>query len=122
LDLGSSLDAATCAAIKLCHYIVLVVEPQRVALTLAQAMLSDLGAMDVLRDRIGIVLFNRAPSAASVGLTTVERLLGQVIAVIPPAPELAFQASEVGVPLVQFQPGDPASSRMCDLARYLVTK
>ena len=122
LDLGSSLDAATRVAIKLCRYIVLVVEPQRVALTLAQAMLSDLGVMDVLRDRIGIVLFNRAPSAASVGQTTVERLLGQVIAVIPPASELAFQASEVGVPIVQFQPGGLVSSQIGDLARYLLTK
>ena len=122
LDLGTVLDAATCAAIKLCRYIVLVVEPQRVALALAQAMLSDLEAMDVLRDRVGIVLFHRAPSATSVSKTTVERLLGEVITVIPPAPELAFQAAEVGVPMVQFQPDSQASSQMRDLARYLLTK
>lgn len=122
LDLGSGLDAATRTAIKLCRYIVLVVEPQRVALTLAQAMLSDLGAMDVLRDRIGIVLFNRAPSAASIGKATVEGLLGEVITVIPPASELAFQASEVGVPIVQFQPGSLVSSQIRDLARYLLAK
>ncbi len=122
LDLGTVLDAAAQAAVKLCRYIVLVVEPQRVALALAQAILSDLGTMDVLRDRIGIVLFNRAPSATSVSKTTIEKLLGDVITVIPPAPELAFQAAEVGVPMVQFQPDSLASSQIRDLAKYLLAK
>ena len=122
LDLGSSLDAATRAAIKLCRYVIVVVEPQRVALTLAQAMLSDLEAMDVLRDRVGLILFNRAPSAAGVSKSAVEGLLGEVITVIPPASELAFQAAEVGVPIVQFQPGSLASSQIRDLAKYLLTK
>jgi MinD-like ATPase involved in chromosome partitioning or flagellar assembly len=122
LDLGTVLDSAAQAAVRLCRYIVLVVEPQRVALTLAQAILSDLGTMDVLRDRVGIVLFNRAPSATSVSKTTIEKLLGDVITVIPPAPELAFQAAEVGVPMVQFQPDSLASSQIRDLAKYLLTK
>jgi hypothetical protein len=78
--------------------------------------------MDVLRDRVGIVLFNRAPSATSVSKTTIEKLLGDVITVIPPAPELAFQAAEVGVPMVQFQPDSLASSQIRDLAKYLLTK
>jgi len=122
LDLGSGLDAAARTAIKLCQYIVLVVEPQRVALTLAQAMLSELSEMDVLRDRIGLVLFNRAPSAASISKSAVEGLLGEVITVIPPASELAFQAAEVGVPIVQFQPGSLVSGQIRDLAKYLLTK
>ena len=122
LDLGTVLGAAAQAAVKLCRYIVLVVEPQRVALTLAQAILADLGTMDVLRNRVGIVVFNRAPSATIVDKTTVEKLLGDVIAVIPPAPELAFQAAEVGVPMVQFQPDSLASSQIRDLAKYLLTK
>jgi pilus assembly protein CpaE len=122
LDLGTVLDAAAQAAVKLCRYIVLVVEPQRVALTLAQAILSDLGTMDVLRDRVGIVLLNRSPSATSVSKTTIEKLLGDVITVIPPAPELAFQAAEVGVPMIQFQPDSLASSQIRDLAKYLLTK
>jgi pilus assembly protein CpaE len=122
LDLGCGLDSAARVAIKLCRYIVMVVESQRVALTLAQAMLSELSEMDVLRDRVGLVLFNRSPSAASISKTAVEGLLGEVVTVIPPASELAFQAAEVGVPIIQFQPSSLASSQIRDLAKYLLTK
>jgi len=122
LDLGCSLDAAARVAIKLCRYIVVVVEPQRVALTLGQELLSDLSEMDMPRDRVGLVLFNRAPSAASITKSVVEGLLGEVITVIPPAPELAFQAAEAGVPIVQFQPSSLASGQIRDLAKYLILK
>jgi pilus assembly protein CpaE len=122
IELGSSLDEATCAAIKYCSFIVLVTEPQHVALTLAQTMLARLAAMDVLREKIGLVLFNRAPSAASVTKTTVEGLLGEVISVIPPAPELAFQSGEVGAPMYLMQPASLLCGQIRDLAKLIAAK
>ena len=122
LELGSSMDDAACAAIQQCSFVVLIAEPQRVSLTLAQGMVAKLAAMNVLREKIGLVLFNRVPSAASVTKTTIEGLLGEVLSVIPPAPELAFQASEVGMPMYLIQPGSLVSGQIRDLAKLVATK
>jgi MinD-like ATPase involved in chromosome partitioning or flagellar assembly len=122
LELGSSMDEAACAAIKQCNFVVLIAEPQRVALTLAQGMVAKLAGLNVLREKIGLVLFNRAPSAASVTKTTIEGLLGQVASVIPPAPELAFQSSEASMPMYLIQPGSLVSSQIRDLAKLVATK
>jgi pilus assembly protein CpaE len=122
IELGSSLDEAVCAAIQQCSFVVLVAEPQRVSLMLAQAMIAELASMNVLREKIGVVLFNRAPSAASVTKATIEGLLGEVVSVIPPAPELAFQAAEAGMPLYMMQPGSLVSGQLRDLAKLIATK
>jgi CheY-like chemotaxis protein len=122
IELGTSMEEAALAVLKLCNYIVLVVEPQRVSLTLAQAALARIASIDVARDKVGLVLFNRAPSAASVSKSAVEGLLGPVISVIPPAPELAFQSAEMGVPLFTLQPDSLVSSQIRDLARLIATK
>jgi CheY-like chemotaxis protein len=121
-DLGNGLDDAACSVIKQCRYTVLIAEPQRVSLVLAQTMIAQLEAMQILRDHIGLVLFNRAPSAATVTKSTVEGMLGEVISVIPAAPELAFQATEKGAPLYLMQPGSLVSSQIRDLAKLIVSK
>jgi pilus assembly protein CpaE len=122
LDLGTGLDDATRVAIRQCRYVVLVTEPQHVALTLAQSVMAELTAMDVLREKIGVVLLNRAPSAATVTKSAIEGLLGEVISVISPAPELAFQAAETGTPLCRLQPGSLVSGQILDLAKHIASK
>ncbi len=122
LDLGTGLDEASRAAIKKSSYIVLVVEPTRVALMLAQSMLADLTAMNVPRDKVGVVLFNRAPSAAAMPKSAVEGLLGEVVSMISPAPELAFQAGEQGIPFYLMQPGSLVSGQVRDLAKLILSK
>jgi len=122
LDLGTGLDDATRAVIRQCRYVVLVTEPQHVALMLAQSAMAELAAMGVLREKIGVVLLNRAPSAATVTKSAVEGLLGEVISTISPAPELAFQAAETGTPLCRLQPGSLVSSQILDLAKHIASK
>lgn len=122
VEIGSNLDEANRALLKHCRHIFLVAEPQRVSLTLAQAMITRLGAMDILREKISLVLFNRSPSAASLTKSAVEGVLGEVISVIPPAPEMAFQATEVGVPLFSMQPNSLVSGQIRDLARIVAAK
>ncbi len=122
MDLGSSLDETTSMLARRCNFIVLVTEPQRVALALAQSMLAGLAAQDVLRAKVGLVLFNRTPSASGVAKSAVESLLGEVLSVIPPAPELAFQAAEVGTPVVLLQPDSLIASQIRDLAQLIAAK
>lgn len=121
-DLGSNLDEAVQSVVKECRYLVVVAEPEQVSLALAQAMMAQLKALEVPRDRIGLVLFNRAPSTARIAQDAVEAMLGEVVCAIPAAPELAFQAVEKGAPLYLEQPGSLVSSQICDLARLVISK
>ena len=122
LDLGTGLDDVRRALIRQCRYVVLVTEPQHVALSLAQSVMAELATMDVPRDKIGVALVNRAPSAATMTKGAVEGLLGQVISTISPAPELVFQAAEVGTALCLLQPGSLVSGQIRDLAKYIASK
>ena len=122
LDLGTGLDDVTRAVIRQCRYVVLVTEPQHVALSLARSAMAELATMDVLREKIGVVLSNRAPSAATVTKSAAEGLLGEVISAISPAPELAFQAAETGTPLCLLQPESLVSGQIRDLAKYIASK
>ena len=122
LDLGTGLDDATRALIRQCRYVVLVTEPQHIALSLAQSVMAELATMNVLREKIGVVLCNRAPSAATVTKSAVEGLLGEVVSTISPAPELAFQAAETGTPLCLLQPSSLVSGQIRDLAKFIASK
>jgi pilus assembly protein CpaE len=122
LDLGVGLDDATRVAVKQCRYVFLVTEPQRVALALAQALIADLATIDVPREKIGLVLCNRAHSATTITKSAVEGLLGEVVSVIPPVPEMAFQAVENAVPLYLMQPGSVVSNQIRDLAKLIMSK
>jgi len=121
LDLGSGLCPATQAALKHCNYVVVTVEPDPVALTLAQAMLIRLASMDIYGGQIGFVLVNRSRSAATYTRSVIEELLqSPLIGVITPAPELFFHAAKAGVPIVTSQPDSLTATQFRDLARLLV--
>lgn len=104
VDMGVGLEAVNRALLRLLHYIVVVVEPHRASLLLTQGLLAALDSLEVGRHRQGIVLVNRAPTSTTPSKDTVEEFLQrEIICVIPPAPELAFQATERGVPMVMMQ-------------------
>jgi hypothetical protein len=47
--------------------------------------------------------------------------LGQdIIAIVPPAPEVAFQAADQGEPIIMVQPGNIVSDQFRELARFLL--
>jgi len=72
-------------------------------------------------DKVAVVVVNRTPSAASLSKGTIEGLLNRdVVVVVPPAPEAAFQASDQGAPIIMVQPGNIVSDQFRELARYLV--
>lgn len=121
LDMGAGLDDGTRAAVQLCHYLIIALEAQRVALTMAQNLLTELEALRVPRSNIGLVLINRTPSASSFTRSAIESMLqSTMLTVIPPAPELAFQASESGTPLVIMQPNSLVSTQIKEMARRII--
>jgi len=122
VDMGADLGEANQALLKILNYLVLVVEPNRIALTLAQAMLASLEQQGLSRHRIGIVILHHTHSAVTLGKEAVENFLQQEVkAMISPAPELAFQAAEQGMPMLMVQPQSVAAMQFRQLAEFLAS-
>ncbi|HJW83607.1 MAG TPA: response regulator [Anaerolineae bacterium] len=121
LDLGSRMDDGVKAVLPLCSRLVLALEPQRIAVSLMQALLAELEKVGVGPDKVVAVIVNHSASAASLSKGSIEGLLGRdVVIVIPPAPEVAFQASDLGAPIIMVQPGNIVSDQYRELARHIM--
>jgi Flp pilus assembly CpaE family ATPase len=71
--------------------------------------------------KIGVVMINKAPSGATFTKDTLQGMLKhELVAVITPAPELAYQASERGVPMVIMQPESLVARQFRNVAEFLV--
>jgi pilus assembly protein CpaE len=123
LDLGVGLDEVNRRVLPSCAQVVVAVEPNRVAITLARALLSEMAlSLNLPAHRISIVLINKAPSATTFTKDDLEGLLQQdLVAVVPPAPELAFQAAEDGNPMVTVQPQSLVAQQIRAIADHLAS-
>jgi DNA-binding response OmpR family regulator len=123
LDLGVGLDEVNRRVLPSCAQVVVVIEPNRVAVTLAQALLSEMAlSLNLPAYRISIVLIDKAPSATTFTKDGIEDLLQQdIVAVVPPAPELAFQAAENGNPMVTLQPQSLVAQQIRAIADHLAS-
>ena len=66
------------------------------------------------------MLINKSPSAATFTKDTIEGLLQHdLVGVITPAPELAFQSAEQGVPMVMKQPDSLVARQLRIVAEHL---
>lgn len=122
LDLGNGLYPAVQAAVKHCDYIVIPVEPDPFALSLAQSMVVGLANMDVHAGQLGFVLVNRSRSATTYTRSAIEELLqSPLLGVITPAPELFFHAAKVRVPILVSQPDGLTATQFRELAHSLMS-
>jgi len=121
LDLGVGLDETNRRILPHCDHAVVVIEPHRMALMLAQALLDEMTlSLNLARHRISVVLVHKAPSATTFTKDMVEGLLQHSLAgAVAPAPELAFQAAEQGVPMVVMQPMGLVAQQFQTIAEYL---
>ncbi len=123
LDLGSGLNRLTARLLQELDQLVLVVEPHRVALTMGRDILAEAEQIGVARDRIDVVMVNRAQSSLQVPWQEAEQMVGhEMTAIIAPAPELAFQAAEAGIPIVQFQPTSVLANQFVKLADEIAAR
>lgn len=121
VDMGTGLGETNRTLLRRLRYVLIVTEPQRISLLMTQALLAMLDNLEVGRHRQGIVIVNRAPASATPGKEAVENFLQrQILCIIPPAPELAFQAAERGMPMVMLQPESLVAIQFRQLAEHLV--
>ena len=119
LDMGSQLNASVQQILKKCSQVILVTEPDKIALTLAQKALDSLQAMGLKGSRIGIVVVNRSRSASTPTRSAIESTLGsELLSLFTPAPELFAQAAVEGMPVVWAQ----RNSLQADMFRELAQR
>ncbi|MCX7854593.1 MAG: response regulator [Anaerolineae bacterium] len=123
VDMGTGLDAVNQALLRVLDYVMVVVEPHRISLLLAQGLLAALDTLEVGRHRQGVVMVNRAPASTTPSKDMVEGFLQrEIVVVIPPAPELAFQAAEQGTPMVIMQPESLVAIQFYQLAQHIASR
>ncbi|MBN1562764.1 MAG: response regulator [Anaerolineae bacterium] len=121
VDLGMGLSRLTIRLLQEIDHLTLAVEPNRVALTVAHDILEEVVQAKFDRDRVNIVLINRAQSSLQIPWQEAEHILGkEITAIISPAPELAFQAAEAGQPIVLFQPTSIVANQFSKLAEEIM--
>jgi pilus assembly protein CpaE len=120
-DLGVGLNLVTVRLLRELDHAIFLIEPNHVAVHLAQAILREVQSIGVPLDRISLVIFNRTQSSVQIPWQEVEQMLHkEVRAIISPAPELAFQAAEAGQPITQFQPSSIIAGQISKLVEELV--
>ena len=116
VDLGTGLGEVNRAVLRHLVYLLVVVEPQRIALVQAQALLASLDELGFGASRTGIVQVNKVPAAVSLTMEGLEIFLQrQVVSVVFAAPELVYHAAEQGIPIVLLRP----EALICDQLRQL---
>ncbi|PJF41626.1 MAG: response regulator [Chloroflexi bacterium] len=120
-DLGSGLSSLTFHSLERMEQIVLVVEPTGVTLRIGREIIDELeNAGYGGGEQLHVVAVSRSQSAMQTSWQETEHILGREIrSIISAAPELAFQASEAGMPMVLFQPSAIVASQLNKLAEDL---
>ena len=120
IDLGPGLSRLSMRVVKDVDQVAPVVEPHRPALNMAREILKELEGGGIGRTRTNVILVNRAQSTLQVPWQEAEQILNhEMLAIISPAAELAFQAAEAGFPMVLFQPTSIVATQMNKVAEEL---
>jgi pilus assembly protein CpaE len=123
LDLGPGLTEMNKKVLPLCDRPLMIVEPMRVTLLMAKALLDELEKLGVSANRFEIIMLNKVRSSLQMPWQQAEAMLNHSIAsIVTPAPELAYQAAENAVPMVQLQPDSLTADQARKLAEALITK
>ena len=121
LDLGAGLSEANRHSLSLCYHIVVTVEPQHVALTLARSLLGEMtGRLKLPSNKISVAVVNKAAAGATFTKDTLKELLQhEICGIVTPAPELALQSAERGIPMFLMQPDSLVARQYRSIAEYL---
>lgn len=123
VDLGSGLSPLNQRLLRDASHVLLTVEPNHVSLGMARGLLKDLAEIGVDKANISVVILNRTQSSIQVSWQEAEQILERDIqGVIPPAPELAYQANEAGEPIISLQSEAIVATQFQKLAEKIVAQ
>jgi CheY-like chemotaxis protein len=120
LDLEPAITPATQTALRRATRIILVSEPDNVAIKITGKWLAVLEQMGIGGARLGIVVVNRSNPATSYTRTQLEEALqSELLALITPAPEMCLYANKTGSPILLQQRGTLIETQIRELAQRL---
>lgn len=121
-DLGYGYDRVTARLQKEMDKLILIVEPNSANLTMARELIHEISSVGGA-GRINLVVLNRSQSSLQTPWQQVEDIVGlDIKAIIAAAPELAYQATENGAPMVLLQPTAVVSTQIVKLAQEVKTR
>jgi len=121
VDLGAGLSDLNRKILPLCDRNIMIIEPMRVTVTMAKAILDDLDKNGLSPNRVEIVMLNRVRSSLQMPWQQAESMLGhQIASIVTPAPELAYQAAEAAAPMVQMQPDSLTADQARKMAEVII--
>ncbi len=122
LDLPPDLSEPYQEALRLCESILVTVEPNRVGMALAQQTLDALDGLGIGSQKARIILIQRMPATGSLSHSMVEQTLHrEMIASIPPVPDLALESIQNGRPIVEIQPHSLVTQQIRRVVQFIVT-
>ena len=123
LDLGTGLPELTRRILPSVGALVVAADPTRLALTQAKTLLNELANVGQAASRVEVAMVNRAPSSTQISIQQAEQLVGHKVAgVVSPAAELAYQASEVGTPMVLLRPESLTADQLRVISNLVMQK
>jgi pilus assembly protein CpaE len=124
LDIGASFLPIIDKVLALCKEAILVTEPYPSTVQRTHVLIDDLATKGFGKSKLlNIVIVNRVRADVQLSITQVQEMLGQPITqVIPPAPELAFQAGLRSIPLIQVQPDGLVTQQFNRLADTILQR
>jgi len=121
LDLGSALSPVAQAILEDVNEFIVVVEPSPLGVQQTKALIDDLVALGVTKNRIRAALVNRQRTSMQLNWSDVQEGIQHPIAtVITPAPDLAYKAIEINIPMVVQQPTSLTAEQYTKLASTII--
>jgi CheY-like chemotaxis protein len=124
LDVGTNTHLALDEILNLCKEIIVVTEPFPGTVQRTKQLLEDVKMRGFGKSKlITTVIVNRIRADVQLSITQVQEALGQQISqVIPPAPEVSFQAATRNLPMIQVQIGGLLSLQYSRLAESIAER
>jgi CheY-like chemotaxis protein len=124
LDIGTNANLALDETLNLCKEVIVVTEPFPGTVQRTKQLLEDLKLRSFGKSKlITLVIINRIRADVQLSITQVQESLGQPVAqLIPPAPEVSFQAATRNLPMIQVQIGGLLSLQYSRLAEGLAER
>jgi CheY-like chemotaxis protein/MinD-like ATPase involved in chromosome partitioning or flagellar assembly len=124
LDIGSPGNPNWRRILSTCNEVVIVVDPDPTTMRRTKALLQEIETLGFGKSRkVTCVAINRARSDIQLTLPQMQEAIGLPIALLmPPAPEMAYQAATRSVPFSLLQPDSLLSQQFLRLTDILLAK
>jgi len=123
LDIGTNYLPGLDEVLDMCDEMVLVTEPQPVTIQRTRTLLEELNLRGFGKSKLlSLVLINRVRTDVQYSISQVQDALHTpVLQMIPPVPELAYQASLRNIPLIDVQPEGLLTQQFAKLAEDIMS-